>query len=361
MQALSGFARKYAIMGELDPGFGTGSTPEAFVRLDMWEGRMMASVHIKGLKQGPYQYWLYLIFSKGDQLVALPVGVVTTAYAGMQNGLWLESEALKNSDVKPEWVKYAVITAESQDKKWIPLFSSFEKTQKWDETIRQAVMKQQTVKEPVRENIRPEIVQHKAAQQEYVIAEPAKTETQANEQAHMRSDKGPKVTEMLRPETRPAAEVRPAPEVKPEQQPPKPVQEAKSAGKCDPGKLETLLANNFEGCNPFKGGNKGYTWYQVTDLAKLSNIMYLTGLNVPIFANPKILVGLFRYKHILAGFYKGEHYPSYFVIGVPARDDKDNRPFDNACRWVNATDPSIRDMGGYWLVYVSMKSGEIVV
>ena len=49
MQA--GFARKYAIMEELDGGFSAGSTPEAFVRLDSWEGRIQASIHVKGLKQ----------------------------------------------------------------------------------------------------------------------------------------------------------------------------------------------------------------------------------------------------------------------------------------------------------------------
>ena len=61
MQA--GFARKYAIMEELDGGFGAGSTPEAFVRLDSWEGRIQATIHVKGLKQGPFKYRLYLIFA----------------------------------------------------------------------------------------------------------------------------------------------------------------------------------------------------------------------------------------------------------------------------------------------------------
>ena len=43
MQTLPGFARKYALMEELDGGFGMGTSPEAFVRLDSWEGRIVAS------------------------------------------------------------------------------------------------------------------------------------------------------------------------------------------------------------------------------------------------------------------------------------------------------------------------------
>ena len=58
--------------------------------------------------------------------------------------------------------------------------------------------------------------------------------------------------------------------------------------KCD-NKLETLIKNNFEASQPLKRGNPDYTWYQVNDLAKLSNIMYMSGINVPVFANPKIL------------------------------------------------------------------------
>ena len=124
-----------------------------------------------------------------------------------------------------------------------------------------------------------------------------------------------------------------------------------------------MLQNNFESYSPFKRARGGYTWYRVSDLAKLSNIMYLSGVNVPVFANPKILVGLFKFKHILAGLYRGDNGANYYVIGVPAKDDNDNKPFENACRWVPVSESTstVRDMGGYWLVYVSLRTGEIVV
>ena len=138
MQA--GFARKYAIMEELDGGFSAGSTPEAFVRLDSWEGRIQASIHVKGLKQGPYKYVLYLIFARSETLIPIMVGDVNISYSGMQSGLEIEADTLKNNYIKPDSVRFAALTAESQNKKWVPLFASFEKSHKWDESIRQLIL-----------------------------------------------------------------------------------------------------------------------------------------------------------------------------------------------------------------------------
>lgn len=327
MQTSTGFARKYAIMEELDGGFGIGSSPEAFVRLDSWDGRIVASLHVKGLKQGPYRYILYLIFAQGDKLVAIPAGNVSTSFPSMQGSLEIDADTLRSRGIKPEWVKYAAITAESKDKMWIPLFSSFEKNLKWDESIRQILYK----KDP--------------AQQTEKADEGRKKEQESQTAPEQQTDQKP--SGQSQPE--PQADRREAPA------------EATGLNKCDIDKLETLIKNNFEATHPFKRGNPDYAWYLVNDLAKLSNIMYMSGINVPVFANPKILVGLFRYKHILAGLYKGENASNYFVIGIPARDETDNRPFESACRWVPVTGSEIRDLGGYWLVYVSLRSGELVV
>jgi hypothetical protein len=328
MQTLPGFARKYAIMEELDGGFGMGTSPEAFVRLDSWEGRIVASLHVKGLKQGPFRYMLYLIFSQGDGLVSIPAGDVSASFPSMQGSLEIDPGTLKSYNTRPELVKYAAITAESKDKMWIPLFASFEKSLKWDESLRQII--------------------HKKA---------------PKKQAEKVSDAARKGQEKTRSEQDKSEEHCPAGQSEPDPKPGRKESATGGAGliKCDIDKLETLIKNNFEASQPFKRGNPDYTWYQVNDLAKLSNIMYMSGINVPVFANPKILVGLFRYKHILAGLYKGENFSNFFVIGIPARDENDNRPFETACRWVPVTGSDTRDLGGYWLVYVSLRSGEIVV
>lgn len=401
MQALSGFARKYAIMEELDQGFGAGSTPEAFVRLDSWEGRIQASLNVKGLKQGPFTYKLYLIFAKGDRLVPLPAGSLNTAYSGMQGGLAIEADNLKNSGLKPEMVRYAAITAESQDKKWVPLFSSFEKNYKWDESIRQVLLRKPS--EEMRLDNTPQpaaqpqpTMQYQPAMIQNIMPEPMMQQPNMLQpilqQPNMQQPilQQPNMQQLIRNEeaNQPARDAKFVPQQEnPDIQnshhetemPAKtnmPQTEQNSAGgcnqprqvypenrfnKCDLVKLEGFLQNNFEEHQPFKRANRGYSWYRVSDLAKLSNIMYMSGINVPVFANPKILVGLFKFKHILAGLYRGDNGANYYVIGVPAKDDNDNKPFEHACRWVPVSDSPIRDMGGYWLVYVSLRSGEIVV
>jgi len=340
MQA--GFARKYAIMEELDGGFSAGGTPEAFIRLDCWDGSIQVSIHVKGLKQGPYKHMLYLIFSKNGKLVPVLAGEVSASYGGMQSGLEIDAETLRNLNIRPESIRYAALTAESQSKKWIPLFSSFEKNHKWDESIRQVIL-MQPAEEPQREQ--PEDTQ-KTEQPYAVPGEPVQVQAQAMDGAVP----GTQSTGSFLGD-HPAVE---------DHAPPRSGR-SKGTDKCDFVKLEGLLTNNFELYQPFKRPSRGYTWYRVSDLAKLSNIMYMAGINVPLFANPKILVGLFKFKHILAGLYHGDDGSRYYVIGVPAKDEKDNKPFENACRWVPVTESPVRDMGGYWLVYVSMKTGDIVV
>lgn len=327
MQTLPGFARKYAIMEELDGGFGTGTSPEAFVRLDSWDGRIVASLHVKGLKQGPYRYMLYLIFSQGDGLVAIPAGNVSASFPSAQGSLEIDPDTLKAHNTRPELVKFAAITAESRDRMWIPLFASFEKSLKWDESLRQVLYK-------------------KIAKPQEKTTGPAGEETEKNSNEKAREEGGENAEKQGVDSKNATVQTSP---------------DESGLVRCDVEKLETLLKNNFEQVHPFRRGNPDYTWYHVSDLAKLSNIMYMSGINVPLFANPKILVGLFRYKHILAGLYRGENYSNFFVIGIPARDENDNRPFETACRWVPVTGSDTRDLGGYWLVYVSMRTGEIVV
>mgnify|MGYP000851933720 CR=1 FL=1 len=385
MQSLNSFTRKYAIMEELDSGFSSGSTPEAFVRLDSWEGRIQASVHVKGLKQGPFQYMLYLIFDKEGSLIPLLAGTMNVSYSGMQSGLEIEASVLKENGVKPDLVRYAAITAEDNNRKWIPLFSSFDKSFKWDESIRQVLLKktynpivenkvveiQTRTDQIIEKNVHDEDIQeHGEDIQEKNIAVQLEPKSE-NAIKQVEENIQAPVTEVLLDDTMKqnieTAEpvenkVISASTVKDRNyEKPKAFPVENTFFKCDVNRLEGLLQNSFERYVPFKRSHRGYSWYRVSDLSKLSNIMYLTGVNVPVFANPKILVGLFKYKHVLAGLYRGDDLGNYYVIGVPAKNERDNRPFEKACRWVPLKDSDVRDMGGYWLVYVSLKTGEIVV
>lgn len=371
MQA--GFARKYAIMEELDGGFSAGSTPEAFVRLDCWDGRIQVAIHVKGLKQGPYKHMLYLIFAKDDKLVPVLAGTVNTLYNGMQSGLDIDAETLRNLNIKPDSIRFAALTAESQNKKWIPLFSSFEKNHKWDESIRQIILMkpaEEFPKAPPKELLKDDSLYLENLEPQYQPQQVWAGEGSGNSVQNIINFavENPAIKGQSNNQPSGSEAYSNPPSAKPGIKAPVNVdQRIQRAGrdnslfKCNIIKLEGLLSNNFEACEPFKKPSRGYSWYRVSDLAKLSNIMYMSGINVPLFANPKILVGLFKSKHILAGLYRGNNGAQYYVIGVPAKDEKDNKPFENACRWVPVTDSQVRDMGGYWLVYVSLKSGEIVV
>jgi len=400
MQA--GFARKYAIMEELDGGFGAGSTPEAFVRLDSWEGRIQATIHVKGLKQGPFKYRLYLIFADRGRLKPILLGDVNTSYNGMQSGLEIDAQTLVNNSLRPEYVRYAALTAESQNKKWIPLFSSFEKGEKWDESIRQVLI-MSTQREPEREHekksdddfnlhsVYTSGSRTRTETQESIVtentsashansksgSEPLQTESKLDRKEALAELLGQSL-EALKAGKSGAQAARTSDEGADNASPSgeqidsmayrsrggiskRITEKSQSTPASNLVKLEGMLSNNYEVYHPFKRANKGYIWYKVSDLAQLSNIMYMAEINVPLFANPKILVGLFKYKHILAGIYKGDTKDSYYVIGVPAKNDKDNKPFENACRWAPVEDSEIREMTGYWLIYVSIDTGQIVV
>ncbi len=397
MQA--GFARKYAIMEELDGGFGAGSTPEAFIRLDSWEGRIQATIHVKGLKQGPFKYRLYLIFTNRGRLKPLLLGDVNTSYSGMQGGLEIDAQTLIDNDLRPDFVRYAALTAESQNKKWIPLFSSFEKGSKWDESIRQILImsileepKKESTDEPfslksvytssvntdtkMQDNLRPTDEAIKMESEKSQMAPKADSKEVLSEllgQSFLDANKDSKATDGPGNISRQSSNESDSNSFKTPDETDtrayrsrggtsrKSNDNRKTNAISNLAKLEGMLANNFSVYHPFKRPNKGYLWYKVSDLSQLSNIMYMSGINVPLFANPKILVGLFKFKHILAGIYKGDMNGNYYVIGVPAKNENDNKPFENACRWAPIEDSEIREMTGYWLVYVSLDTGQIVV
>lgn len=131
--------------------------------------------------------------------------------------------------------------------------------------------------------------------------------------------------------------------------------------RVDDKKLERKLRDSFEAMEPFSNPRRDYAWYRVNDLARLSNLLFTCNMRIPLFANPKILVGLFKYRHLLAGFYRSEQNNlKYFVLGVPSKDDSEGRPFEYISRWVEIQNPDYGDMSGYWLVYINLQSGEFV-
>ena len=89
-------------------------------------------------------------------------------------------------------------------------------------------------------------------------------------------------------------------------------------GRVDDGRLEEKLRDYFESIEPFSNPRQDYSWYRVNDLARLSNLLFACNMRIPLFANPRILVGLFKYRHLLAGFYRSDINDMNYFLGVPA-------------------------------------------
>lgn len=305
----SSYYKKYIILEELDSGFGLQNLPEGFVRLESGKDGIALSLQIKHLRGGTSPYTVIIVYNTAQETEIFRVGnlEVFNGMGGLRRNL--DNSAMQAVGLKPENIKYIIIASEHRNRVFIPLIGICSKTRPWDETVRQRLLRKEkpTETKPEKDNIIS-----------LVKAEPA-------QRGEYRENKE-NVENIV-----------------------------------DDIKLEKKLKETFETIEPFSNPRHDYAWYRVNDIAKLSNLLFLCNMRVPLFANPKILVGLFKYRHILAGFYRSAHNDmNYFVLGVPAKDDSDGKPFENICRWVESQNKEYDDMKGYWLVYVNLKNGEFV-
>lgn len=301
----SGYYKKYVILEELDSGFGIQSPPEGFVRLESNREGIMFSLQIKHLRKGALPYIIIIVYGKENKTEVFRVGSFDVSSGTGVFGRTLDYSSLETVGLNPEDIKYIIVASEHRDRVFIPLAGVCSKTIPWDETVRQKLLKKEKVKEPESIKGRASVTERKE-----------RTEADYKENLENRVD-----------------------------------------DEC----LERKLKETFEQIEPFSNPRDDYTWYRVNDIAKLSNLLFTCNMKIPLFANPRILVGLFKYRHILAGFYRSFHNNmNYFVLGVPAKDETDGKPFENISRWVGSVIEEYGDMTGYWLVYINMRTGEFV-
>jgi len=305
----AGYYKKYVILEELDPGFGIQGAPEGFARLEGNRNGIALTLQIKHLREGTAPYTIILIYEKNKELGILRAGNLDV---GRMNGIFrrnLDYEAIHSMGMAPGNIKYILIAAEHRERILLPMIGICSRADVWDESIRQRLLKKEIrrIEKPEKGNILD------LESEKRIIENPGKNPEY--------SDKN----------------------------------------RIDALMLEQKLSETFESIEPFLNPRHDYAWYKINDLAKLSNILFACNIRIPLFANPKILVGLFKYRHLIAGFYRSERNRlSYFVLGIPAKDDSDGKPFENICRWVGVSNPEYSDMSGYWLVYINLSNGEFV-
>lgn len=327
-----GFFRKYVILEQLDPGFGTQRTPDGFARIEGFRNGFALSLQVRFLKEREQPYTVILIYDKESEIGVFRIGTLQI-FSGIGSfRRFLDYAALKSLELKPEKIKFVLVASEDKDRISIPLAGCCKKNENWDESLRKRLLSGGKTTETKdgsmgRKEENRDIKENRDVNESRDIRENKKAE-------NMQSPKTAN-TEDNAHETH--------------------------KNRADDKKLENMLKETFESMDPFSNPRHDYSWYRVNDIARLSNILFSCGLTIPLFANPRILVGLFKYRHLLAGLYRSDiNNLSYFVLGVPAKDETDGNPFENICRWVPVKNPDFGDMTGYWLVYISLKDGEFV-
>ncbi|AGC69255.1 hypothetical protein Cst_c22950 [Thermoclostridium stercorarium subsp. stercorarium DSM 8532] len=323
-----GYFRKYVIFEQLDPGFGAHRSPDGFARLEGYRDGVALALQIRFLKDDGLPYTVILIYDKDSGLGVFRVGTLQVVSMVGSFRKFLDNPTLKSLELKPEKIKYILIASEQKDKIYIPLIACCKKAEQWDESLRDRLLhREKTAEDREDRKEKDKKGEHKENKESKENKENRENRQAEAETANHRDNNGTK----------------------------------SSNNKVDDVKLEKMLKDTFEAMDPFSNPRHDYSWYKVNDIAKLSNILYTCNLTIPLFANPKILVGLFKYRHLLAGFYRSDiNNLTYFVLGVPAKDETDGKPFENVCRWVSVENSEFGDMTGYWLVYISLRDGEFV-
>ncbi|MBP7175267.1 MAG: hypothetical protein KBA53_03470 [Thermoclostridium sp.] len=406
--------RKYVILQEKDPGFGVQRPPEGFARLDVSGDGITLSLQIKNLREGTEPYTVILVYGKNEEWGIIRVGSVEIASQCVLFNRKLDYDAITQINMKPESILYVVIAAEHQGRTHVPMVGVCNKAYPWNESIRQRLRKEKphcaatgisvetktntgfmkagspAFKENPSQgsnNISKDILTPNQSDITEGIFNPTQSDTKRDIPTQTSNQPGPVCqnqaladkktgsdqfsdairgffSEFINSEKKPA-EALPGLErtqdAKTPNQPDIVEKQPVEKPRVDDVRLERKLRDSFEVMEPFSNPRRDYAWYRVNDLARLSNLLFACNMRIPLFANPKILVGLFKYRHLLAGFYRSEQNNlKYFVLGVPSKDDSEGRPFENISRWVEIQNPDYGNLSGYWLVYINLQSGEFV-
>jgi len=126
-------------------------------------------------------------------------------------------------------------------------------------------------------------------------------------------------------------------------------------------KLIRLLDREFKRCDPFNSRRRDYRWWSINSPVNLVNVLEESGINVPNFFSPSVIMAYFKYRYLIAGVYISRRGKVFFVCGIPGTYNIDESPFGDMCRWVQAERKSKRyGAFGYWVTYIDPYTGELL-
>ena len=123
--------------------------------------------------------------------------------------------------------------------------------------------------------------------------------------------------------------------------------------------LANVFNYYFEKSNPFYNSRKDYKWWNVDNPMVLNDLLFKTGIKIPLVLHQRVCTGHLKYKHLILGIYSDNiRGMQYLVLGVPSLYQLDLNPFSVAGRWVQVCKHKTENNSfGYWITYIDPLTG----
>lgn len=91
----------------------------------------------------------------------------------------------------------------------------------------------------------------------------------------------------------------------------------------------------FNVFDPFNSKRRDYKWWKVDSPVNLNNILYQSNIRTPLLFNPSVMMAHFKFRHLSVGIYTDRvKRREYLVCGIPGVFGIDTKPFGDMCKWV---------------------------
>lgn len=127
-------------------------------------------------------------------------------------------------------------------------------------------------------------------------------------------------------------------------------------------KFREGLEKCFKKCDPFHSGRRDYTWWKIDNPIRLNDVLCEYNVKTPMLFNHAAMAAHFKYGHMIIGIYVDRaRQKEYIVCGIPGMYGIDERPYGDACRWVEPQGGRPRyGAFGYWLAYIDIMTGDFL-
>ncbi|MGI6776635.1 MAG: hypothetical protein ACOX7R_00980 [Acetivibrionales bacterium] len=412
----SEFFRRFLIFKQEDKGYGMGSDPSGYIKIEVRNGKGRLTASVRNLKEDSkkYNYRLYLLRSEENRVVPVNVDLFPL-YQGKGEIEWRFDPADVNGTGNSiDQFNTAVVIMEyigkTTESVICPLAAYKNKKENWRQQFRNGLyIKKEAEKKGIEESNEKQDVfsKYKGGIESRYVPSETKSPGQKDEEEdkyevndnHEETDSDSWFKDGETAETEEEGRIIPEEEgeISPEEERVKPESECvfknkeaycaanpanTSLNPCencyminqkeyasgqektegDIEKLKLNLDRSFQKYDPFRTRRRDYKWWKLNSPVQLNNILYQCNIRTPLLFNPSVMMSHFKYRHLIIGIYTDRVSGKELIVcGIPGVYRVDERPFGDACRWVQLEGSHPRyGAFGYWLVYIDPKSGKIL-